>query len=139
MLSGEEGDELPRRLRMGYGSSLDWTTEGGTGIVAARKAAPSQLRDHNDHVRDGAILMTEKGITPLDYMLQRLRDDALDPDARFEAAKAAAPYVHPKLANVEHGGKLVTMYAKEYEDFRRSLFTPGENEVMWGSLGILLA
>lgn len=38
---------------------------------------------------------------PLEYMLSMLRDEKLEPSARFEAAKAAAPYVHAKLANVE--------------------------------------
>lgn len=45
------------------------------------------------------------GETPLDYMLNTMRDDTKPPDLRFEAAKAAAPYVHPKLAAVEHSGK----------------------------------
>jgi hypothetical protein len=45
------------------------------------------------------------GITPLDYMLELLRDTAKPDDIRFEAAKAAAPYVHPKLAAVEHTGQ----------------------------------
>jgi hypothetical protein len=26
------------------------------------------------------------------------------PEVRFEAAKAAAPYVHPRLAAIEHAG-----------------------------------
>src|SRR5205823_12827855 len=43
------------------------------------------------------------GITPLDYMLKVLRDENADPHQRFEAAKSAAPYVHPKLANIQHG------------------------------------
>ena len=108
MLSGEEGDELPRRLRMGYGSSLDWTTEGGTGIVAARKAAPSQLRDHNDHVRDGALLMAEKGITPLDYLQNVM--DGTEPAAdvtgyKMSAAIAILPYRHRKQpVAVENSG-----------------------------------
>ena len=41
------------------------------------------------------------GITPLDYMLGILRDDAKTEALRFEAAKAAAPYVHAKLANID--------------------------------------
>lgn len=45
------------------------------------------------------------GLTPLDYMLQILRDEGLAQDARFEAAKAAAPYVHAKFASVEHSGE----------------------------------
>lgn len=47
------------------------------------------------------------GLTPLDYMLGRLRDDTLDDEARFEAAKAAAPYVHPRLASTELKGELI--------------------------------
>lgn len=42
---------------------------------------------------------------PLDYMLQLLRDEGSEAAARFEAAKAAAPYVHAKLASVEHKGE----------------------------------
>lgn len=45
------------------------------------------------------------GLTPLDYMLSILRDDQNDPLMRMDAAKAAAPYVHAKLASVELSGK----------------------------------
>ena len=41
---------------------------------------------------------------PLDYMLEMLRNEALPAEDRFEAAKAAAPYVHAKLAAVQHSG-----------------------------------
>lgn len=37
----------------------------------------------------------ETGISPLDYLLQVMRDPAGDAGVRLEAAKAAAPYVHP--------------------------------------------
>jgi hypothetical protein len=57
----------------------------------------------------------EGGITPLEFMLNIMRTE---PDSdiedsrilqallemRFEAAKAAAPYIHPKLAAVELSG-----------------------------------
>jgi hypothetical protein len=42
------------------------------------------------------------GITPLDYMLSVMRDKALELPTRLDAAKAAAGYVHPKLAALEH-------------------------------------
>ncbi len=45
------------------------------------------------------------GLTPLDYMLSILRNETLDEAARFEAAKAAAPYVHPRLSTIEAHGK----------------------------------
>lgn len=44
------------------------------------------------------------GLTPLDYMLKTLRNEKADPVLRMEAAKAAAPYVHPKLSSVTVGG-----------------------------------
>jgi hypothetical protein len=46
------------------------------------------------------------GITPLDYMLQVLRAPESDAAARIDAAKAAAPYVHPKLSAIEHSGEI---------------------------------
>lgn len=55
-----------------------------------------------------------EGITPLEYMLQILRKEpAKDADPivraatnamRFEAAKAAAPYMHARLASTEVTG-----------------------------------
>lgn len=45
------------------------------------------------------------GLTPLEFMLDVLRDGAAETAVRFEAAKAAAPYVHPRLAAVEHTGQ----------------------------------
>src|SRR5688572_14460291 len=43
-----------------------------------------------------------------------------------------------RIANVEQGGTLVDMYAKEYEDFKRALYTPGQYEGMWARLDLLL-
>lgn len=40
------------------------------------------------------------GITPLEFMLDVMRNGT-DQAMRFEAAKAAAPYVHAKLSSVE--------------------------------------
>lgn len=53
------------------------------------------------------------GTTPLEYMLSLMNreSDHEDPKVqiarealRFEAAKAAAPYVHPRLQAIEHAG-----------------------------------
>ena len=38
------------------------------------------------------------GLTPLEYMLNVLRDEGADKSAQRWAAAAAAPYLHPKLA-----------------------------------------
>jgi hypothetical protein len=51
-----------------------------------------------------AAAIAASGLTPLDYMLTIMRDEAAPAERRIEAAKAAAPYVHPKLAAIEHAG-----------------------------------
>ena len=45
------------------------------------------------------------GPTPLDYMLKVMRDEEVEPAKRLDAAKAAAPYVHPRLASVAVGNQ----------------------------------
>lgn len=42
-----------------------------------------------------------EGVTPLDFMLEIMRNTQKSDEERFEAAKAAAPYVHARLAAVE--------------------------------------
>lgn len=42
------------------------------------------------------------GEMPLDYMLRVMRDDNADLRRRDEMARAAAPFLHAKLAAVEH-------------------------------------
>ena len=45
-----------------------------------------------------AAEIAASGLTPLDFMLGILRNEENAIEQRFEAAKQAAPYVHPKLA-----------------------------------------
>jgi hypothetical protein len=69
-----------------------------------------------------AAEIAASGLTPLEFLLNQMRAPepvrAKDEDAgifvaryvgwrdrAIDAAKAAAPYVHPKLANIEHTGK----------------------------------
>lgn len=55
----------------------------------------------------------EEGVSPLEFMLKLMRQKTDHEDVKvqtareamaLEAAKAAAPYVHPKLAAIEHTG-----------------------------------
>jgi hypothetical protein len=45
------------------------------------------------------------GLTPLDFMLEVMRDEGEDLPRRLAAANMAAPYVHAKLSSVEVSGK----------------------------------
>ena len=51
-----------------------------------------------------AAAIAASGLTPLDYMISVMRDET-NPPLRLDAAKSAAPYVHPKLSSVELAGK----------------------------------
>jgi hypothetical protein len=44
------------------------------------------------------------GITPLAYLLGLLRADDTSESVKIDVAKAAAPYMHARLAAVEHSG-----------------------------------
>jgi hypothetical protein len=61
-----------------------------------------------------------EGLTPLDYMLEVLRNAEETPANRMWAAEKAAPYVHPKLASVEHmgegGGPVSFVFKTVYAD-----------------------
>jgi hypothetical protein len=45
-------------------------------------------------------------LAPLDYLLQIRRDPEASPGERRWAAEKAAPYLHPRLQSVEHGGEV---------------------------------
>ena len=55
----------------------------------------------NKRTREIADAAVKEGISPLGYMLQVLRDKTVDPERRDRMAAAAAPYIHPRLSNVE--------------------------------------
>jgi hypothetical protein len=41
------------------------------------------------------------GLSPLAYLLRVMRDETETPARRMDAAKTAAPFVHPKLATMD--------------------------------------
>lgn len=47
----------------------------------------------------------QSGLTPLEFMLQVMRDPEQDQGRRLHAANMAAPYCHAKLSSVELTGK----------------------------------
>lgn len=79
----------------------------------ARKGAGRKPGSATKKTRAIADRAAEEGLTPLEFMLQIMRAPSDHEDVqvqiareamRFEAAKAAAPYVHPRLAAIEHTG-----------------------------------
>lgn len=54
--------------------------------------------------REAAERLIADGLTPLDYMLGVLRGTMPYDQHRFTAAEKAAPFMHPRLASVQHAG-----------------------------------
>lgn len=69
---------------------------------------------------------------------RKVRHALTYPKIRAGGLHAVELKLADRIANVEAGGKLVGMYQKEHEDFRRALYTPGEAEDMWAYLNTLL-
>jgi hypothetical protein len=80
--------------------------KGGPRTGAGRKAGKA-----NQKTREIADRAASEGITPLEYMLKVLREEP-SPDLpdeirmtmearRMDAAKAAAPYMHPRLQQIQ--------------------------------------
>lgn len=72
---------------------------GGKREGAGRK--PGSL---SKKTREIATRVAEEGITPLEFLLRVMRDEAQQLERRIDAAKSAAPFVHAKLSAVEHSG-----------------------------------
>lgn len=70
----------------------------------ARKGAGRKPGAINKATAKALAKAEEGGILPLDFMLQVMRDEAAERSERLDMAKAAAPYVHAKLASIEHSG-----------------------------------
>jgi hypothetical protein len=66
------------------------------------------------------------GEIPLDYMLRIMRDETVEPTRRDAMAKAAAPYVHPSLASVRHGGD--EHNPLRITEVRRIIVSPGNSD-----------
>lgn len=74
---------------------------GGARPGAGRK--PGAATAMNEEARKKAL---EGGMSPLEYLLGVMRDIRQDDARRLDAAKAAAPYVHARLANVAVAGEI---------------------------------
>jgi (p)ppGpp synthase/HD superfamily hydrolase len=68
---------------------------------------------------------------------RKARKFATYPKIRDAGPLAVRLKLADRIANVEQGG-LSKMYVKEHEDFRRALYTPGENEDMWAHINKLM-
>lgn len=86
-------------------------------MAAGKKTGGRQRGTPNKATARREREVARMGQTPLDYMLRVMRDSRASGDRRDKMAVAAAPYVHPKLANIQHigrnGGPIQTVDLKQ--------------------------
>ena len=51
-----------------------------------------------------AVALAETGLTPLEYLCSVFQDEKNELGIRVDAAKSAAPYIHPRLSAVTMSG-----------------------------------
>ncbi|MFZ5667950.1 MAG: hypothetical protein ACOY4K_00500 [Pseudomonadota bacterium] len=91
---------------------------GGARPGAGRKRGASTTR-----TREIADKAAEAGVTPLEFMLQVMRDEDATRAERLDMAKAAAPYIHPRLSAVE--AKVDASVEQTISEIRRTVVDPG--------------
>ena len=67
--------------------------------MRGKKTGGRQKGAANKRTREIADKAVAEGLTPLEYLLSVVRDVGEDRATRIDAAKAAAPFIHPRLAN----------------------------------------
>jgi hypothetical protein len=67
----------------------------------ARPGSGRKPGSANTKTREIADRAANDGLTPLEFMLEIMRDTSAESGVRFEAAKAAAPYIHPRLSAMD--------------------------------------
>lgn len=87
------------------------TKRGGARLGAGRKKGSLTKR-----TQEIVAAATADGLTPLEYLLGRLKDEKEDAKVRLYCAKEAAPYIHPKLSSIEHSGGLDLGLSKYSDD-----------------------
>jgi hypothetical protein len=69
--------------------------------VEAADADAVQPLSVEDESTAGLAVMESGGLSPLAYLLRVMRDEQETPARRMDAAKTAAPFLHPKLATMD--------------------------------------
>lgn len=102
------------------------SNRGGARPGAGRKkgAASQKHREHADKLR-------EQGITPLEIMVARMRGEKINgedvTDEQFEAAQAAAPYIHPRLSAIDAKVRRVSSWT-DLSDEELATLTGGRSD-----------
>ena len=70
-------------------------------MAIGRKTGGRKKGAANKRTREIADKAAAEGLTPLEYLLRLMRDERQEQAVRLDAAKGAAPYIHPRLQATE--------------------------------------
>jgi hypothetical protein len=80
-----------------------------TGIKGGKRSGAGRKKGvPNKRTAEVQAAVEASGVTPLEYMLSIMRDEAKDERDRLHAAISAAPYVHAKLSSIDLKAKIST-------------------------------
>lgn len=85
-----------------------------------RKGSGRKAGSTNRYSKELLSQAMQEGDLPVHYLLSVMRDKSLDTRLRIEAAKAAAPYLHHKLASMQVD---LTVQEMTHEEWLASLET----------------
>lgn len=113
-------------------------SKGGRRPGAGRKTGAASKK-----TREIADRAAADGVTPLEFLLKVMRDEACPEGAdpaqkmafhslRFEAAKAAAPYLHPRLSQRDEPVKLPSLKGSLAEQGTKVLSSIAEGRITPG-------
>ena len=86
-------------------SSLKQNLLSSTGNGGQRVGGGRPKGSINKKTQELVAQVLSSGMTPLEYLLNEMRDVLNTPEVRRDCAKSAAPYLHPRLNSTELSGK----------------------------------
>ncbi len=117
--TGSAVDNL-QKTSVGSSDARDFSTEGtestdqiqrksyggkGSGRGGYRPGAGAKKGVAHKKTEELMLAVLASGQTPMEFLLQEMRNTENQKDVRIDCANKVAPYIHPKLASTEISGK----------------------------------
>jgi len=101
---------------------------------------PGAGRKKGSHITKTAAIvakLADEGATPLDVLLATMRDNEQPLNIRLQCATAAAPYVHPRLAHIQHERPKTGALQRLYDAVQAELAKKEEQTITLESSSVL--
>ena len=96
-----KGDGVVKRVGVRKGRAQTESVEEAVRVVAIEGEGLVQAQALDADAVAPLAAIESEGLLPLGYLLRVMRDESETPARRMDAAKTAAPFLHPKLATMD--------------------------------------